>query len=209
MLLSVLFENPMMFFVVIAGIVYALTIHEFAHAAVATALGDSTAKFSGRLSLNPLVHLDMFGTMMLLLAGFGWGKPVPVNIFNLKYKRWGESLVALAGPMANFVSAILFILLFKLAILFFPAENMIFSFLFYMILINLVLGVFNLIPLPPLDGSRILFATLPSRFDDFKHRFAVNGPWILILLLIADSFLDVNIFGRIFGFFIDMIYFFI
>jgi len=199
----------MMFFVVIAGIVYALTIHEFAHAAVATALGDSTAKFSGRLSLNPLVHLDMFGTMMLLLAGFGWGKPVPVNIFNLKYKRWGESLVALAGPMANFVSAILFILLFKLAILFFPAENMIFSFLFYMILINLVLGVFNLIPLPPLDGSRILFATLPSRFDDFKHRFAVNGPWILILLLIADSFLDVNIFGRIFGFFIDMIYFFI
>ena len=133
MLLSVLFENPMMFFVVIAGIVYAFTIHEF----------------SGRLSLNPLVHLDMFGTMMLLLAGFGWGKPVPVNIFNLKYKRWGESLVALAGPMANFVSAILFILLFKLAILFFPAENMIFSFLFYMILINLVLGVFNLIPLPP------------------------------------------------------------
>ena len=209
MLLSVLFENPMMFFVVIAGIVYALTIHEFAHAAVATALGDSTAKFSGRLSLNPLVHLDMFGTMILVLAGFGWGKPVPVNIFNLKYKRWGESLVALAGPMANFVSAILFILLFKLAILFFPAENMIFSFLFYMILINLVLGVFNLIPLPPLDGSRILFATLPSRFDDFKHRFAVNGPWILILLLIADSFLDVNIFGRIFGFFIDMIYFFI
>ena len=209
MLLSVLFDNPMMFFVVISGIVYALTIHEFSHAAVATALGDNTAKFSGRLSLNPLVHLDMFGTMMLLMAGFGWGKPVPVNIFNLKYRRWGESLVALAGPMANFVSAILFILFFKLAMLFFPAENMIFSFLFYMILINLVLGVFNLIPLPPLDGSKVLFAVLPSRFDDFKHKFAVNGPWILLLLLIADSFLNVNIFGHIFNFFIKIIYFFI
>ena len=84
MLLSVLFESPIMFLVVMLGIIYALTIHEFSHAAAATALGDNTAKFSGRLTLNPLSHLDMFGTIMLLLAGFGWGRPVPVNVFNLK-----------------------------------------------------------------------------------------------------------------------------
>jgi Zn-dependent protease len=198
-----------MFLVVILGIIYALTIHEFAHAAVATYLGDNTSKFSGRLSLNPLVHLDIFGTLMLLLAGFGWGKPVPVNVFNLKYKRWGESLVALAGPISNFISVILFILVFKLAAAWLPADNMLLTFLGYLIMINLVLGVFNLTPIPPLDGSKVLFSALPSRFDSFKHKLSVNGPWILLFLLIADNFMGINIFGRIFSFFVYIIEFFL
>ena len=204
MLLSVLFESPIMFLVVMLGIIYALTIHEFSHAAAATALGDNTAKFSGRLTLNPLSHLDMFGTIMLLLAGFGWGRPVPVNVFNLKNKRWGELIVALAGPVSNFASVILFILVFKLAVVFLPADNMMLTFLIYLIMINMVLGVFNLIPIPPLDGSKVLFSVLPSRFDNFKRQLAVNGPWVLLFLLIADNFLGINIFGRIFSVFFKL-----
>ncbi|MCB9802486.1 site-2 protease family protein [Candidatus Nomurabacteria bacterium] len=209
MLLSTLFDSPMMFLVVILGIIYALTIHEFAHAAVATYLGDNTAKFSGRVSLNPLAHLDVFGTLMLLLAGFGWGKPVPVNPYNLKYRKWGESFVALAGPISNFISVVLFIVLFKIAALWLAYDNMMLTFLAYLAMINLILGVFNLIPLPPLDGSKVLFTILPSRFNNFKHQLAVNGPWLLLLLLIADNFLGFNIFGHIFNFFIYIIGFFL
>jgi len=161
------------------------------------------------LSLNPLVHLDIFGTIMLLLACFGWGKPVPVNLYNLKWKRFGGLAVSLAGPIANILSVILFIIIFNLIAPLFPMENMLLTFLLYLVIINIILGVFNLIPIPPLDGSKVLFTLLPARFDVFKQKFAVNGPWLLVLLLIADNFLGFNIFGRIFSFFIDLIEFFI
>lgn len=209
MLFATLFESPMMFLVIVLGIVYALTIHEFAHAAVATYLGDDTAKFSGRLSLNPLAHLDIFGTMMLLVAGFGWGKPVPVNPYNLKYKKWGNALVALAGPASNFISVILFIVIFRLASLWLPYDNMMLTFVAYLIMINLILGVFNLIPIPPLDGSKVLFTALPDSLDDWKQKFAVNGPWILLVLLLADSFLNLNIFSSVFNFFLYFVSYFL
>lgn len=209
MLLSTLFDSPIMFLVVILGIIYALTIHEFAHAAVATLLGDNTAKFSGRVSLNPLAHLDLFGTIMLLMAGFGWGKPVPVNPYNLKYKKWGEALVALAGPISNFLSVVLFIILLRIAALWLPGDNMALIFLLYLVMINLVLGVFNLIPIPPLDGSKVLFTILPSSLDDFKQKLMINGPWLLLFLLIADNFLGFNIFGHIFSFFFSLISYFL
>lgn len=209
MLFATLFESPIMFLVIVLGIVYALTIHEFAHAAVATYLGDDTAKFSGRLSLNPLAHLDIFGTMMLLVAGFGWGKPVPVNPYNLKYKKWGNALVALAGPTSNFISVILFIVIFRLASLWLPYDNMMLTFVAYLIMINLILGVFNLIPIPPLDGSKVLFTALPDSLDDWKQKFAVNGPWILLVLLLADSFLNLNIFSSVFNFFLYFVSYFL
>lgn len=209
MLFATLFESPMMFLVIVLGIVYALTIHEFAHAAVATYLGDDTAKFSGRLSLNPLAHLDIFGTMMLLVAGFGWGKPVPVNPYNLKYKKWGNAWVALAGPASNFISVILFIVIFRLASYWLPYDNMMLTFVAYLIMINLILGVFNLIPIPPLDGSKVLFTALPDSLDDWKQKFAVNGPWILLVLLLADSFLNLNIFSSVFNFFLYFVSYFL
>lgn len=209
MLFSTLFDSPMMFLVIVLGIVYALTIHEFAHAAMATYLGDDTAKFSGRLSLNPLAHLDIFGTMTLLVAGFGWGKPVPVNPYNLKYKKWGNAFVALAGPISNFISVILFIVIFRLASHWLPYDNMMLTFVAYLMMINLILGVFNLIPIPPLDGSKVLFAALPDSLDDWKQRFAVNGPWILLILLLADSFWNLSIFSSVFNFFLDLLGYFL
>lgn len=209
MLFNLLFESPMMFLVVILVLVYALTIHEFAHAWAATLLGDQTANFSGRLTLNPLAHLDLFGSLMLLLAGFGWGRPVPVNPYNLKYKKWGEAFVALAGPIFNFISVIIFIVIFRLVAPNLAPDNMLVIFLSTLIVVNLTLGVFNLIPIPPLDGSKVLFAALPHSFDEFKQKLAINGPWVLLILIIADNFLGFNIFGHIFDFFLNLISYFL
>lgn len=206
MLISTLFQSPEIFLIVILSIIYALTIHEFAHALAAVYLGDNTAKYSGRLSLNPLTHMDVFGTLMLLFAGFGWGKPVPVNPYNLKWQRWGHAAVAMAGPLSNFISVAIFALVANFLGNFMSWDNMVFSFLFYLIFINMVLGIFNLIPIPPLDGSKVLFAVLPSRYDDFKRKLSVNGPWILLVLIFLDNFVGINIFGHIFSWFIDLIY---
>ncbi|RJR10323.1 site-2 protease family protein [Candidatus Parcubacteria bacterium] len=206
MLISQLFSDPAIFLIVVLAIIYALTIHEFTHALVATSLGDNTAKYSGRLNLNPLSHMEVFGTLMLLFAGFGWGKPVPVNPYNLKWKRWGSAAVSLAGPLSNFVSVAIFAGVASMLVQFMPsAGSLVFDFLFYLIFINFILGVFNLIPIPPLDGSKVLFAALPAHMDGFKRKFTVNGPWILLGLIFLDNFVGINIFGHIFSFFINLI----
>ena len=194
-----------MFLIVVMALVYALTIHEFSHAAAATYLGDNTAKNNGRLNLNPMSHLDVFGTIMLLFAGFGWGKPVPVNIHNLRFRRWGDAIVSLAGPISNFISGIVFILIYNALAGVLPWDNLVFTFLFYLVFINFILGIFNLIPIPPLDGSHVLFAVLPDKYADFKRKLSINGPWILLVLIVLDRFAGINIFSRIFGFFIDAI----
>ncbi len=202
-------QDPQTLIMIILAVIFALTIHEFSHALAASLLGDNTAKFSGRLNLNPLSHMEIFGTLMLLFAGFGWGKPVPVNPYNLKWRRWGTAVVSLAGPISNFLSVILFILIANLLANWLAPTSLLFDFLGSLIIVNLILGVFNLIPIPPLDGSKILFAILPSHFDDFKRKLSVNGPWILILLIILDNFVGINIFGRIFSWFINLLTFFL
>ncbi len=209
MLFELLFKNQELFLTIILSIIYALTIHEFAHAWAATALGDQTAKYAGRLSLNPLRHLDFFGTLMLVFAGFGWGKPVPVNVYNLRWSRWGEAVVSLAGPVSNFLSVIFFIILFSWIGPLLPPNNLLFIFLSSLIIVNAILGIFNLIPIPPLDGSKILFAFLPDRFNHLKQQLSVNGIWILLALLILDDLTRINIFGRIIDGFLNIIYYFL
>lgn len=148
-----------------------LPFHEWAHAWVASLLGDTNIKYRGRLSLNPMSHIDYVGSLCLLLFGFGWAKPVPVEANRFKNPKWGMALVSLAGPLANIVAAIAGGFIFYALLYLMPEKMLITSsagayvilFLQYYIAINCSLAVFNLLPVPPLDGSKILFAFLPDR----------------------------------------------
>ena len=208
MILGLLFEQPMVFVAWLIAIIFALTIHEFAHALMATLQGDPTPKLMGRLTFNPLAHVDMTGFLALLLVGFGWGKPVPVNPVYFKNKKWGDTLVAFAGPLANFISIIIFGIILKILIstTYLGPDNLLIMFLFFMIMINVVLGIFNLIPIPPLDGSHILFNILPSQFNELKYKLAKNGPWILLIFIMADRFLGIGLLRGLFSFFYSFVY---
>ena len=159
------------------AILIALTVHEFAHAWMASYLGDPTAELAGRKTLNPLAHLDPLGTIMIFLAGFGWGKPVPIDPFNLASPRRDQALIALAGPLSNFITAAIFSLATRL----FP--EIIFLTL-PIVTINLALGFFNLIPLYPLDGEKILLGFLPQELADSLAQTLSQYSLILILLLL-------------------------
>lgn len=176
------------------GVLIAITFHEFAHGFVAYKLGDDTAKNEGRLSLNPLDHLDPIGTLMLLVAGFGWGKPVHVNPRNYNRKfsmEKGEAIVSAAGPIMNFILAIIFTLIYcaiyKFAGISFMTSNVgqiIIMLISSTITINIGLGVFNLIPLPPLDGSKIIMPFLPSKAKEWF----VNNEQIFYIIFILIWF---------------------
>jgi len=168
-------------------LLFSVIIHEVSHGSVAYALGDSTAKDEGRLSLNPLVHLDLVGSillpMLLLFSGMpiiGWAKPVPINPMNFSDRRWGDLKVSLAGPLSNFTVALIFGLIIK----FMPSlPESFLTIAAIVVLYNIVLGLFNLIPIPPLDGSHILFSLLPDSFEGFKV-FLWQYGFILLMLLI-------------------------
>ena len=182
------------------AILLGLTIHEFSHAFVANYLGDPTAKYAGRLSLNPIRHLDPLGTVLLLIflftlgLGFGWGKPVPVNPYNLKHKH-GELLVSLAGPFSNFLLAILIAVLLELIPPALTAGwSQDFIKLFYtIILVNVMLGLFNLLPIPPLDGSKVLFDLLPAGQTEIRNTLEKYG----FVILIAIIFFGITFLGAV------------
>ena len=175
----------------IPGVLVAITFHEFAHGFVAYKLGDNTAKDEGRLSLNPLDHLDPIGTLMLLFAGFGWGKPVHVNSRNYTRKismEKGEALVSSAGPIMNILLAIIFTLIYfavkkyaSVAFLSSTVGGIILLLIVSIISTNIGLGVFNLIPLPPLDGSKIIMPFLPYKAKEFF----VNNEQIFSLIFVV------------------------
>lgn len=194
MIISLLFENPIMFFAWAVSLIVAITVHEFSHALAATSLGDPTAKLQGRLTLNPLSHLDPWGTLLLLFAGFGWGKPVPFNPYNLKEHKIGPAIISLAGPFSNFVLVVAFglVLKFIYPLLGLGHENALFYFLYTLIIINVILMAFNLIPIPPLDGSKLLYAILPDSMDHVKETLERYG----FIILVALIFLGSSILGR-------------
>ncbi|NQT19140.1 MAG: site-2 protease family protein [Planctomycetes bacterium] len=170
-------------------ILWAVTIHEYAHGWMAHKCGDDTALYSGRLTLNPLAHLDPIGTLCFLLAGFGWAKPVPVNPYNYRHPSRDDILVSIAGVCANFLSAVAFALVFRLVVAFAagtPLANMtILKLLLMAVRINLILIFFNLIPIPPLDGSHVLAQLMPLHMTDWYNRNIVPyGMFILVGLLV-------------------------
>lgn len=186
-------------FIRIPAILLALTIHEFAHGYVAYLRGDPTAKNSGRLSLNPLAHLDLLGTLMLFFGPFGWAKPVPVNSMNLKNPRKDIILVSSAGPISNILFAILSGIILRFFSGYFIAIGSSYLIEFFRILfiINLGLSFFNLIPIPPLDGSNIVIATIPPQKLVSYYRFLEIAPKILFGLLITEWLLKIPLFSLI------------
>lgn len=172
----------------IPGLLIAISFHEFAHAFVADKLGDDTPRRKGRLSLNPLAHLDPYGTFLMIFAGFGWGKPVEINPLNFNRKvsmKGGSAMVAAAGPIMNFILAIVFSVLYgillRTSFVTSTVGEVISNIILYTISMNVGLGVFNLIPLPPLDGSKILLALLPSRAQEW---YEDNQRILYIIFLI-------------------------
>ena len=186
MILQLLFSQPFVFFGWAVAMILAISVHEFAHAAAATSLGDQTARLQGRLTLNPLSHLDLIGTILMLTIGFGWGKPVPFNPYNLKYQRFGPAMVSLAGPISNLFMVTLGVLALKFLfpLTGFADTNGLHTLLTLFIMIDAVLMVFNFIPLPPLDGSKAFFALMPRNFEGVRMFLERYGTFILIGLLL-------------------------
>ena len=174
--------GPDMIFM-IPALLIALTVHEYAHARAAVALGDPTPRYAGRLTLNPIPHLDPLGLIMLWLFQFGWAKPVPINPYNIDHGRWGLLSVSLAGPGANILTAFIAALTYALMVKTSLANPEVLKVVAWTYRLNLVLAVFNLIPLPPLDGAQIVSSLLPGRQAYAYERIAPYGPFILMGLV--------------------------
>ena len=182
-------------------ILFSLTVHEFFHAWTAYRLGDSTAARLGRMSLNPLVHLDLYGTIFMVVSGFriGWAKPVPVNLLNLRNPRRDDIWISAAGPLSNFGIAIIASMVFRLGEWPPVAQELLFA----AVTINVGLALFNLLPLFPLDGSHIVRNMLPQQLAAAYDSFEQFAPWILIILMVTGLFWVVV--GPIFDFIVAIL----
>ena len=182
------------FILIVIAIVLAIALHEFGHAAADELQGDPTARLAGRLTLNPVRHLDPFGTLMIVLVGFGWGKPVPMTPSKLRNRRVGAAVVGAAGPLVNvilaFISGALLVRMNPIA----DAGGLAYRFLSYFLYLNVLLAILNLIPIPPLDGSRILSAILPP---SKQHIIFFLDQYGFVILLLAALLVLPRILGPI------------
>ena len=205
------------FLFVIVILILSIVIHEVSHGYAAQMLGDPTARLAGRLTLNPLKHLDLVGSVLipafLVLSGaqilFGWAKPVPYNPYNLSNQRWGEAFVAGAGPATNLLIALVFGLLIRLGIAFDFASAPLIDLGSFIVYINILLALFNLIPIPPLDGSKVLAFLLPTRlallFSDFQILMARGG----LIAVFGFLFLFIFFLWPFFIVFVSLIFTFV
>jgi len=185
-LINLLSNDPIVFILLAIPLLYSVIIHEVAHGWVAYRMGDSTAKLLGRLSLNPLKHLDPIGTVVLFIFGFGWAKPVPVNFENLNNRQRGLVFVSSAGIIANLLLAFTAFVLYRILL---PSPSgSVAIFLYYLAQVNIVLASFNLIPIPPLDGSKILLGFASEKFQYAFARLEPFGFFIIIALLYLGLF---------------------
>jgi Zn-dependent protease len=196
-MLNTLFTDPFSFLLLFIALAITVTIHEFAHAITADKLGDPTPRLQGRVTLNPLKHLDPFGTLFLILVGFGWGRPVEFDPYNLKDSRRDAAIISIAGPVSNFILAGILALVFRSMpegpLAFNSTSELLVLFLYQLLFYNVVLGVFNLLPIHPLDGFKIVGGLLPH--DKAREWFDLQryGFIFLILLIIPlgqSSMLD-------------------
>jgi Zn-dependent protease len=192
----------------IVALIVSIILHEMAHGYAANALGDPTARLQGRLSPNPLVHIDLLGSIILpaLLiisnAGilFGWAKPVPYNPYNLRNQKWGEALVAIAGPSANVFLALVFSIIIRFADVLSLGTSFV-QMAWYIVYINILLALFNMLPIPPLDGSKILMAVLPYKLQQKYKQFTMWIEQYGIFAMFAFIFIFLQVFATpFFGF---------
>ena len=202
MMILQLFSNPGLVFPWLIALLIAITAHEFSHGLSAYFLGDDTAERAGRLTLNPLAHLDVMGSVLLLLVGFGWAKPVPINYAFLKRGKLGKFLVSAAGIAANLLLAVIFVLALKIILITtgLGASNYLIKFLAFLIYINLALFVFNLFPIAPLDGYRIFESFAPAAFRSAAPFLERWGFFILIALVFLT-----DIIGRLIIFAVNVL----
>jgi Zn-dependent protease len=191
-------QDIQIYLIMAPGLLIALVCHEVAHGFVAYLLGDPTARSQGRLTLNPLKHLDPIGTLAFFFVQFGWAKPVPVNSRYFKNPRQGMMLTAMAGPGANFALAALFsLIMHMLPSIGFPMNSEVFAVFYYGVFVNLILGAFNLLPIPPLDGSNVLAYFLPPQMAYKYMSLSRYGFIILIGIIVLGRYTGFSLVGEI------------
>jgi len=183
-----IFADPILIALRIPALLIAVSFHEFAHARVAYYFGDSTAKRQGRMNLNPINHLDPIGTIMILLVGFGWAKPVPINPYNFNNYRRGIRWVSFAGPLSNLLLAFLSLFIYYSLAKYGIGGGLFDQFMEVLVRLNVFLAIFNMIPIPPLDGSKILMSFLPAAYLHIYRQIEQYAPIILIILIVTRAF---------------------